>query len=283
MNITADKLRSEWTSAVFIERHVKDIMVTIQNRILDAHRDSRTHIMYGAPVNFSVPEMSNEDASILVYHKIIKDLEKRGFKVVVEMHESETTLIISWGKSKGDRNLSNMVAYIASRRVDKAKRSGRKRANTRQHTVSFDPFNLRSKQHGGVDTPSTSTITHDMVGRSNQAEPSVHYAADHIPMFAKNKQTEPPPIPDMFKLGGGVSGSSASFGPSEPNTNTPTGLPGLSSVSARRARQPEPEQKIVGPVVSGDVQDAIDGEIDIGSTSGGKSLNYIYDYDDHLI
>lgn len=118
MNITADRLRSQTSSTQFIDKYVKDILSAIQDRILDANRNSRTCILFGAPVNFDVPDMDNTDASVMIYYKVIRHLEKNGFDVKCEMTKSETRFIINWLSHKKNNNIDHMLNYIINKRVD---------------------------------------------------------------------------------------------------------------------------------------------------------------------
>jgi len=189
MNITANKLRSEWTKTKFIDRYVQDIMVAIEDRIMDAHRDSRTCIAYGAPVNFSVPEMTNEDSSILVYYAIIQELERRGFVINIEMSTSETTFFITWSNSKQDGHLSHMLSYIASKRTDSNARH--KVLKQRKKTKRITPPQAYTQDGvAHVQKTLSSTSTDLSTSFTSISRRSGHGLTD---------SGAPPPIPEMFR------------------------------------------------------------------------------------
>lgn len=178
-------------------------MTAIQDRIMDAHRDSRTAIVYGAPVNFSVPEMSNEDASILIYYSILQSLEKKGFEAIIEkMSTSETTFLISWSDTSNKNSLSHMVKYIACRRSDnkvkfKVPKSSKKKIEI--NSEEDDPQKIHPNVFQYMETlhekkqPMSSSST-DMSARfSSISMRSGHKAEDSL------ISDVPPPIPDMFK------------------------------------------------------------------------------------
>lgn len=215
MNITADRLRSEWTKTKFIDKYVHDIMVTIQDRVMDAHRDSRTTITYGAPVNFSVPEMTNEDTSILVYYSIVRDLEKRGFTVSIEMSTSETTFFISWADNKKNGQLSHMIRYIASKRTDSSIKYKKPK------TTASSVVQPKQSHLNNINEKVQQYNHHVLVGSSNDistAFSAISSRSGHGCCTAPTPASSThPPIPKMFVTPVKKSSTSTSSVPSAPS------------------------------------------------------------------
>ena len=194
MNITADRLRGDWTKTRFVDKCVKDIMLAIQERIMDAHRESRTAITFGAPVNFNVPEMSNKDASIIIYYDILQKLQKQGFDASLEMSTSETSFIIKWCEEPDSRTMSKMLQYIASKRVDAITADVSKNSETKHERKH--PFT--NTKHTLVEYPPISEVLLLPTNVHNAINGMQKRSGYSSTIDTANQNDDTPPIPPMF-------------------------------------------------------------------------------------
>lgn len=68
--------------------------------------------------NFELPGLSRPDAETIIYTKIIKSIEERGFTVKFILKEGKTILYISWiAGNKKYSNFDEMKKYINKRQI----------------------------------------------------------------------------------------------------------------------------------------------------------------------
>jgi hypothetical protein len=192
INVTARQLRSQWSRTQFVNKNVQNILTAIEDRVMDAHRDSRTSITFGAPVNFDIPEMTNKDASILVYYNIIQELEKKEFKVTMEMSTSETTFVITWNEAQDDDSLNHMLKYIASKRTDTPL------ANYKRPKVAMRKKKKTLPSHSVHELSPTPTLTPSSPPTPvSQSRSNMQQRSGYLQPVS-NPGNGPPPIPDIL-------------------------------------------------------------------------------------
>ena len=121
MNITAKSVQKICTETKSINYHVNQILRIIQSNILKASKEGMTSIQYSVPVDFNVLGMSNFAAQTIIYYKIIKECEEKGFNVELLMDKRAVKCIynISWNIERGNEDLENMVTFIKNHKKKK--------------------------------------------------------------------------------------------------------------------------------------------------------------------
>ena len=117
MNITAEKIQQSCAGSRVIEQQMKSILKTFQSEIIEAGKDGSTRVIVAVPTNFDVVNMNNKSAQTIVYHRLIKELENRGFYVQIHMDESTVTYCIRWDIQNNNEDMDAMRNVIASHMV----------------------------------------------------------------------------------------------------------------------------------------------------------------------
>jgi hypothetical protein len=121
MNITADEVKRNCSSNQLLDIETNKLLKAIQSEILESSKNGLTQVVVPIPTNFSVPNVSNQTAQTIIYHRLIKEIEKNGFRVRLSMGEGTVTYCIEWDTKKDSKDLKNMRELIASRMIPKSK------------------------------------------------------------------------------------------------------------------------------------------------------------------
>lgn len=115
MDVTASQLQRNCSGSLILKQEIKKILKTFQRQIIEASRNGETRVVVSVPTNFNIISLNNTSAQTIIYHKLIEELESKGFNVKIRMDKGSTscTYCIRWGISD-NRDLNNMRDVIAS-------------------------------------------------------------------------------------------------------------------------------------------------------------------------
>ena len=127
MNLTADEVREECNVTTILDREVTDLLKAFRSQILDAGRSGHTATVVPVPTNFNVPHMDNKDAQIIIYHRLIEEIEESGFSVRVNL-EIPLTFEVRWDVKKDNSDLTRMKQNIYSHSIQQQKKESKRKA-----------------------------------------------------------------------------------------------------------------------------------------------------------
>lgn len=114
MNLKAESLRAKSGRHLLIQNNVSAILLTIEQDIREASENGKTSCSIKIPVHFPIPSMSNSDAQLHIYTKVIIELEERGFSVTID-RENNIWTISGWDIDLNADMKRKMLEYIGSR------------------------------------------------------------------------------------------------------------------------------------------------------------------------
>ena len=119
MNINAEQIQKTCSGLQSVESEIKTLLKTIQSEILENSKNGSTCVVVPIPTNFSIVNMSNQTAQTVIYHRLIEELEKRGFNVKIEMNTSSVKYTIRWDPLGENIDLTEMRTFIAAHMTKK--------------------------------------------------------------------------------------------------------------------------------------------------------------------
>ena len=132
MNITAEHVQKTCASSQIIEGEIKTILKTFQSEILEASKNGATNVIVAVPTNFNIANMSNKMAQTIIYHRLIGELEEKGFVISIALDDASTTYCVKWDVRNDADNLEDMRSTIASRIVNNKKEKSDTRSRQRK-------------------------------------------------------------------------------------------------------------------------------------------------------
>lgn len=120
MRISAAQARSMGAGTRVVEMEYANVLRAIQDVITVSGRDGLTACNVPVPVNFSAGALSNSSAQTIIYHKIITELESKGFQVRINMAPDapdNVSFDIRWDVADDSADLEQMHRNIARHRV----------------------------------------------------------------------------------------------------------------------------------------------------------------------
>jgi uncharacterized membrane-anchored protein len=124
MNISADQVQKSCVGTQIIEQEINTIFKTFQSEILEASKNGCTRVVVEVPTNFNIVGMSNQTAQTVIYHRLIKECEDKGFSVKLSLDSSAVTYCIQWNINKNSKDLTHMRDVIATHVVGKKEDAG---------------------------------------------------------------------------------------------------------------------------------------------------------------
>lgn len=122
MNITADQVQRSCSGTQIIEQEIRTLLKTMQSEIIEESKNGSTSVVVSVPTNFSIVNMSNQTAQTIIYHRLIEEIEEKGFNVKISMDDSAVTYCIRWDIKKDHKDLKNMRNVIAAHIVKTSKK-----------------------------------------------------------------------------------------------------------------------------------------------------------------
>ena len=114
MDIDIKQVQKLCTSTTMIEQETNVLLKTIKSSILEASKDGRTRVTVPIPTNFSTTGMSNKATQTIIYHKLIKAIERQGFTVEIEMSTTSDDYTVIWSVDYDNSDMANMRKVIAA-------------------------------------------------------------------------------------------------------------------------------------------------------------------------
>ena len=111
--VTAEQLKHKKFNNAVVTTEVHKILRDIDISITNAHSVNENIAIFAAPADFAFPAMSNKDSQLIVYYRLIRSLEARGFYIDVEIRKGDTLFYIEW-ESEFDENERVMMMEIIS-------------------------------------------------------------------------------------------------------------------------------------------------------------------------
>lgn len=107
------------TSNVIINDIAKEYIEEIDRKLLEARGKFGTNsVVYTIPtITRPIVGAEKKDVELVVYYKVIKSLEGRGFQVRIELNTMYTVLYISWDTELTEKKLQDMRELITARLV----------------------------------------------------------------------------------------------------------------------------------------------------------------------
>jgi hypothetical protein len=113
MDITAEGVQRINTSSQILEQQITSILKTFKSEIIEASKNGETRVIIAVPSNFTIINMNNTTAQTIIYHRLIEELESKGFNVKMAMDNSVITYCIRWDIKTTDYDLKHMRDNIA--------------------------------------------------------------------------------------------------------------------------------------------------------------------------
>jgi hypothetical protein len=114
MNITAEQTRRLTLHNQIIDSEVKKLLECFEEKIRSVSKKGSTSTVVPVPTTFDVGHMKNSDAQTVIYYKLIKELENKGFDFVLKKGSSTVNYHISWSSKQNEQDLGKMTDVIAS-------------------------------------------------------------------------------------------------------------------------------------------------------------------------
>lgn len=96
MSIKASTLRKSQIQNRQINDYVKELLKSIDEEIMIAHREGQKKIKTNIPIVFDIQNMSNIDAQRSIFARVILNLIDRGFRVKINPSKNECRIFITW-------------------------------------------------------------------------------------------------------------------------------------------------------------------------------------------
>jgi len=97
MSIRAADIRRNNIQQIELKKNIHGILYSIDTDIKNALNAGLKSITYNAPIQFSVPNMTNKEAQREIYSEIISSLKKRKYNVQIDLnHQDRVTFYIDW-------------------------------------------------------------------------------------------------------------------------------------------------------------------------------------------
>jgi len=94
--VQAKDLKYNKFQLIKIDRHIRDILATIEDDIKDAHDSGKIYIKYSLPHAFSIENLTSGEARRKIHSYIISDIAYRDFVVQYIKTNQKYYLIIAW-------------------------------------------------------------------------------------------------------------------------------------------------------------------------------------------
>ena len=94
--ITIKDLKYNKSQLMNIDRHIRDILSTIDDEIKNAHDSGKIQIKYSLPYAFDVDNLTSGESRRRIHSNIISDIASRGFSIHYTKVNQKYYLLITW-------------------------------------------------------------------------------------------------------------------------------------------------------------------------------------------
>jgi hypothetical protein len=126
LNVSARELKKiEFDEAIFDET-INEILVYIEDHIRRAHSDKKNYVVVAIPYIFNISGISDHDARLVVYARVIQEVKDKGFKVRIciknKTSDKKALLGITWKSYLDTKKLSELETIINAHTIDTKKK-----------------------------------------------------------------------------------------------------------------------------------------------------------------
>lgn len=114
MDLSVEDVKHMYPSTYHLEQTITAILHTFRSHIVEAAKNGEQSVKILVPTNFAIPSMKNATAQTIIYSRLIKELELKGFTVSIEMGKT-VLYTIKWDTQQDAEELDHLRVMIASR------------------------------------------------------------------------------------------------------------------------------------------------------------------------
>ncbi len=100
-----------------IKTNADNILLTIKQDINDAVKNGLTYCDFSPPEYFHIQEMPNSEAQLLIYTRVIGELDQRGFETKID-RKSNKWRISGWDLNVTNETRNKLYDYYLSKCVE---------------------------------------------------------------------------------------------------------------------------------------------------------------------
>lgn len=113
LKINAGDLCKHMVNSQIIDNFVSEILGRFENEILTASKEGNTSVNVDVPVNFAAGGISNKNAQIIIYYRLINELEEKDFDVKIQTFSGQRcTFQIKWANDWSDATMEHMMGIV---------------------------------------------------------------------------------------------------------------------------------------------------------------------------
>ena len=116
-SFTATSLYYKHNRHFLIKTHADNILHTIKQDIVDAVKNGLTYCDFSPPEYFNIQEMKNADAQLLIYTRVIGELDNRGFETKIDRKNNKWR-ISGWDLNVTHETQDKLYDYYLSKCVN---------------------------------------------------------------------------------------------------------------------------------------------------------------------
>ncbi len=113
--VSVDDLKRQNNEGI-ISDNARSILGNVSAEIKKANKQGDSTVLFDLPETFDIPNISRSDSQLVVYCRVVKELEKNGFKVNFST-QNRTVLIIKWKNEMSEEYKSELKDYLQKRCV----------------------------------------------------------------------------------------------------------------------------------------------------------------------
>ena len=151
MSLTADKLTRSTSSGRNLTAIVNEQIAIINEKIIKHDKSwGRNVIIHDLPTNISLPGITKQEAQLLLYSSIIRNLLNRKFDVKIRLEDQFTSIYVAWTIEFHQSELETMRDLIKSSMikpedVNKFLNGTLPRSQPLETRLLIDPLSIRPR------------------------------------------------------------------------------------------------------------------------------------------
>lgn len=95
-----------------VKEFVTEIILQINKELKDARRDGRHFIISEIPFIFNIPNLTEADASRMIWSEVIQILKNKNFIVAINYNNNSCRLKISWLAPEEERTIQKQLQIL---------------------------------------------------------------------------------------------------------------------------------------------------------------------------
>lgn len=112
--IDAEILKRSSEQKDILKKETLDILRSISDDIMKAKQSYKNSVVTTLPINFTVPGLLNKDAQRIIWSSIIKELNKKNYRVKIKPTKNKCLLKIVWISKEEESVIKQQMDLIAS-------------------------------------------------------------------------------------------------------------------------------------------------------------------------